>query len=117
MDALSRLQLINYSVTESDITREKLAEIYGVDHLEGNAFPLTYGTMNKYQRKDKKQVEKKYANYHTNYFHGGANTLMLFCKNNKIVVPTIFQNYVDNWYHTYILQPRKVRTEATISQH
>ena len=32
-DALIRLPLIKSDVTESDITREHLAEIYGVDQL------------------------------------------------------------------------------------
>ena len=31
-------------------------------------------------------------------------------------MPTILRKYVVNLYHTYILHPGKVRTEATISQ-
>ena len=42
---------------------------------------------------------------------------MLFCKNDETVVPKIIYNYVVNWYHTYLLHPGKVHTEATISQH
>ena len=52
-DALSRLLLINSDVTVRNITREQLAESYGVDQLYGNTFPLTYQTINKYQLKDK----------------------------------------------------------------
>ena len=52
-DALSRLPLINSDVTESNVTREQLSEIYGDEKLDGNTFPLTYLTINKYQRKDK----------------------------------------------------------------
>ena len=69
VESLIRLPLINSGVTESDVTREQLTEIYGVDHLDGDTFPLTYLTINKYQRKDKGLVEKLYfANYHTKYF-------------------------------------------------
>ena len=42
---------------------------------------------------------------------------MLICKNDKIVVPKILQNYVVNWYHTYLLHTGMDCTEATISQH
>ena len=41
---------------------------------------------------------------------------MLICKNDKIVLPEILRKYVVNWYHTYLVQPGKVRTEATSSQ-
>ena len=58
----------------------------------------------------------KFANYYTKYFCGGGNIFMLICKNDKIVVPTILQKYVVNWYHTYLLHPVTERTEATISQ-
>ena len=68
-DALSRLPLINSDVTESNDTREQLSESYGVDQLDGDTFPLTHQTINKYQCKDKEMVEKlKCANYHTKYF-------------------------------------------------
>ena len=93
-------------------------ERYGFNQLYGNTFPLTYQTINKYQRKDKELVEKlKRANYHTKYFSGGGNTSMLICKNNKIFVPKILQKYVVNWYHTYLLHPGMYCIEATISQH
>ena len=42
---------------------------------------------------------------------------MLIFKNDKIVVPTIIQKYVVNWYHTYLLHPGTECTEANISQH
>ena len=61
--ALSRLPLINSDITESGVTREQLAESCDVDQLNGDTFPLTYRTINKYQRKDKNLVEKlKFAN-------------------------------------------------------
>ena len=108
---MSRIPLIDYEVTERDITREQLAEIYSVDQLDGDTFPLIYRTINKYQRKDKELVENlKCANYHTKYFCGGGNTFMHICKNYKIVVPTILRKYMVNWYHTYLLHIGMQRT-------
>ena len=40
-DAFSRLPLIYYDITKSDITREQLVESYGADQLYGNTLPLT----------------------------------------------------------------------------
>ena len=72
-------------MTESDVTREQLAEGYGVDQLEGKTFPLTYLTINKYQRRENLLVEKlKCTNYHTKYFCGGGNKFMLICKKIKL---------------------------------
>ena len=55
---LDRLLLINSDVTDCNITWEQLAESYGVDQLDGNTFPLTHQTINKYQRKYKELVPK-----------------------------------------------------------
>ena len=52
-DALSRLPLINYEVTESNVIRVRLAEIYVVDQLYGDTFPRIYLTIKKYQSKEK----------------------------------------------------------------
>ena len=52
-DAFSRLQLLKYDVTESNIPWEQFAESYGVNQLDGDTFPPTYQTINTYQRKDK----------------------------------------------------------------
>ena len=41
---------------------------------------------------------------------------MLIYKNDKIAVPKILQNYVVNWYHTYLSHPGTERTEGIISQ-
>ena len=62
-------------------------------------------------------VEKlKHANCYTKMFCGGGNTFMLIYKNDKIAVPKILQNYVVNWYHTYLSHPGTERTEGIISQ-
>ena len=50
--------LIKYDVTESDIKWKHLAGIYFVDKLHGNAFPLTYRLVDKYQRKYKELLQK-----------------------------------------------------------
>ena len=90
VDTLSRLPLIKSDVKEINFTREKVTESYGFDQLDGDIFPLTYQTINKYQRKDKELLEKsKCANYHTKYFRGGGNIFILICKNYKIVVTSI----------------------------
>ena len=52
-DAFSKLLLINSDAIESGVTREQLAERYGVNQLDGDTLPLTHQTINKYQRKDK----------------------------------------------------------------
>ena len=39
-EALSRFPLINYDVKESDITRENLVEMYCVDKVCSDTFPL-----------------------------------------------------------------------------
>ena len=118
MDDLIRLPLIKYDVKERNITRVDLAESYGVNKLYCDTPLLTYQTIDKYQRKEKEQVEKlKHANYHTKYSCGGGNIFMLIFKNDKIVVPTILQKYVVNWYHTYLLHTGTEYTEATIIQH
>ena len=41
---------------------------------------------------------------------------MLICKNDKIVIPKILQEYVVNWYHTYLLYLGQERTEVTTSE-
>ena len=75
-------------------------EIYGVEQLEGDTFPLTYLKINEYLRKEEELVEKlKRTNNHTKYLREGGNIFILIYKNDKIVVPTIIQEYVVNWYY------------------
>ena len=52
-DALSMLPLVNYDVKEINITREHLSEIYCVNKLDSNKFPLEYQKIDKYQLKEK----------------------------------------------------------------
>src|SRR6476620_7111352 len=48
---------------------------------------------------------------------GGGITRELICKNAKIVLPTLLQQHVMNWYHTVLCHLGMNRTEETISQH
>jgi transposase InsO family protein len=48
---------------------------------------------------------------------GGGITRELICKNAKIVLPTLLQKHVMNWYHAILCHPGMNRTEETISQH
>ena len=40
--ALNMIPLTTYDVTNRDIKRETLDEIYCVDKIDGNTFPITY---------------------------------------------------------------------------
>ena len=42
LNTLSRLPLINSDITEGKVTSKYLAQIYFVDKLDGDTFPLTY---------------------------------------------------------------------------
>jgi len=111
--------------SEYDVTKEILSESYGQDVLEPDTFPLTFKYIDKYQRKDltlmgklKSSLDTATENgYHTKSFRGGGNDIELVCYNSKIVIPKVLQNYVLNWYHTYLLHPGSTRTEETIRQH
>src|SRR5688500_17952870 len=47
----------------------------------------------------------------------GGITRQLICHKGKIVVPTLLQKHVINWYHTVLCHPGMNRTKETISQH
>ena len=53
--------LIKNDVIESDNKWENLAEIYFVDKLHGNTFPLTYRIVDKHQRKYNEILQKQIA--------------------------------------------------------
>ena len=117
-DVLSIISLIISDVTDSNITRENLAEIYCVYKLDGDTFPLKYQNIEKYQRKYRKMIAKmKRAKYHTKYVCGGGKVTKLICKGNKIIMITILLKFVVRWYHAYLIHPVMYCNEATISQH
>ena len=118
VDALSRLPKTEGTGCDGQVTREALAELYSVDKLDDDTFPLTYKIIDKYQQKDPKLVDKlKHAIYQTETFCGGEKKKQLICKNGKIVIPDALQKYVLNWYYTYLLHPGINHTESTIAQH
>jgi len=47
----------------------------------------------------------------------GGITRELICKNAKIVLPSLLQKHVIDWYHTVLCHPGMNRTEETILQH
>ena len=116
--ALSRLPKTESHVTDSKITREYLAECYGLDKLDSDTFPLNYKLIDKFQQKDHILADKlKRAIYQKETFCGGGKELQLICKNGKIVIPAALQKYVLNWYHTYLLHPGTDCTECTTAKH
>ena len=79
-------------MTENNNTRETLDEIYCVDKLDGDMFPLTNQTIDKYQWKYKELLDKlQHANYNTKFFRGGGKVMQLICRNDKIVVPKMIK--------------------------
>ena len=126
---MCKLGIDDLHMGENDITKEILSESYGLDELEPDTFPLTYEYIDKYQRKDSALMGKlkssllnnannnRLTGYYSKSFRGGGKEIELICYNGKIVIPKILQNYVLNWYHTYLLHPGSTRTEETIKQH
>jgi Integrase zinc binding domain len=50
-------------------------------------------------------------------YHGGRKIRQLLVKHDKIIVPTILQKPIVDWYHTLLCRPGEIRMENTISQH
>ena len=60
----------------------------------------------------------KEGKYRKCYFRGGSNShINLITCEYKIVILSIIQGYLLNWYHTYLLHPQMDRTKAMIFQH
>src|SRR5687768_645373 len=55
--------------------------------------------------------------YHAQFLYGGGITKQLICHKEKIVVLTLLQKHVIDWYHTVLCHPRIDRTEESISHH
>ena len=96
-----------------------------MDELEPDTFPLSFITIDEYQRNNSILLKKLKSSldtnneygYHVKSFRGGGKEIKLICYNSKIVIPSALQKYVLNWYHTYLLHPGITRTEETIKQH
>ena len=55
--------------------------------------------------------------YHLAFVHGGEGNIELICHKGKIVVPTVLQPQIVEWYHLYLGHPGINQTEETIRQH
>ena len=83
---------------------------------------LTMGIENSpyiYQQKIDGLLDKyKEGTYQTGNFRGWSNLNhnLILCED-KIIIMSILQNYVLNWYHNHLLHPGMDRAEAMIWQH
>ena len=92
---------------------------YAKEEMNYDSHPLSYQQLEKAQHTDKQLMEslklaKSQYKYHS--FHGGT-TRQLICVKDKIVVPTLIQKHVINWYHTVLCHLGMNQTEETIFQH
>ena len=115
-DALSRLDIKKDTIE----TLEQMAQTIGLNNedLPSNAFPLKYKLIEKAQKRDQSVqnlIQKK--DYTSKTFRGGGKEYTLICRNDKIVVPKIFQQRLVEWYHYMLCHPGETRTEETIKQH
>ena len=111
-DALSRLELKEESLSKD------IAMLYGLDETNIE-YPLTFANIRIAQQADQTLRNEAASNpkYHLKSFHGGGNTVMLICMNDKIVIPSKLQKTIVNWYHSQLCHPGETRTEQTIRQH
>ena len=115
-DALSRLDIS----TDTIQTTEQMAQAVALDKndLPDNACPLKYKLIEKAQKQDKYIQTIQYKdNYTSKSFRGGGKEYSLICHNDKILVPTILQSRLIEWYHAMLCHPGETRTERTIKQH
>jgi len=52
-EALAELEVSESNLIETNITMEDMSESFCVEKLDNDTFPLTYKTIDKFQRKDK----------------------------------------------------------------
>ena len=100
-------------------TQPTSPEIFGVDHLPDEAYPLRFPTIIAEQKKDPKLLKllKTNSNYHLKTFKYSSKDHILICCNNKIVLPPSLQMRAVQWYHTQLCHPGETHTEQTIRQH
>ena len=122
-DALSRLKINDKpSLNEALITEEMCSDwyCYAQEEKTFDGHPLSFQKLEKAQCADKslkKILHMDNSPYQMHSFHGGGITRELICKNAKIVLPTLLQKHVIDWYHTVLCHPGINRTEETILQH
>jgi RNase H-like domain found in reverse transcriptase len=119
-DALSRLELDPPLKTESDPsimetpTSRQLAEAFHLTPQDyTNTCPLTLKTLMREQQRDHIVMEKAKvaaSGISLRSYHGGGKIRQLLVDHDKIIVPTILQKPIVDWYHTILCH-------NTISQH
>ena len=69
-----------------------ITDLYDVDKLPDDLYPLQYSTIDKYQQQDKGLLNKLRNNqYTTKTFCGGGKQRQLICPYHKIVIPKILR--------------------------
>ena len=118
-DALSRLDLEPQIKNNETQSLHQMAELYGVDDIPEDAYPLDYTLIRAEQQKDKELLQEATTdpNYTIKSFRGGEKVRSLICYKGKILVPKSLRTKLINWYHTNLIHPGMTRTEQTISQH
>ena len=113
-NALSRLDLIDKPTTEA-----QFHEIFTLDELPEDAFPLTYKIIAREQREDRELLIKARTNplYTVTVYRGGGKQRHLITREGKIVLPATLQKRCVSWYHQMLCHPGETRTEQTIRQH
>mgnify|MGYP002063500018 FL=1 len=115
-DSLSRLPRTS-DIAECNTIYE-YCDLFQVNELSEDDYPVSYSIIDKYQRKDKHLLKLlKSGKYSANAFPGGEGEVTLICYQGKIVIPEQLRKRVVTWYHTYLLHPGQNRTESTIEQH
>ena len=119
-DALSRLPYNHTPLQKEHYDEELLAHhyCYTQHEIDKQLYPLKFKTIEKYQLHDKALMKELTGDkYDLASFHGGEGTIELICHKGKIVVPTVLQPQIVEWYHLYLWHPGKNRTKETIRQH
>jgi len=86
----------------------ELAELYSVEDISDEAFPLTYKYLQKDQGSDQfllKAANKEDSPYTSKVFVGGSKAHTLIGYNNKIVIPDAMKKRTMGWYNKYLLHP------------
>ena len=126
-DALSRLPKLQrlHTACQEDITdippSRRLHEAFAweKDNLPDHAFPISFKLIQKYQKLDKKllQKAKNDPSIRITSFRGGDKCRDLLCHKDKIIVPEQLQVKMVQWYHEILCHPGVTRTEMTINRH
>ena len=121
-DALSRLDMDEEpSLHDALITEDMCLDwfCYAKVEMTYDSHPLSFQHLEKSQNADKslkKILLMENLPYQKHSFHGGI-TKELICKNAKIVVPSLLQKHVIDWYHTVLCHLGMNQTEETLLQH